>query len=455
MIRIQTLSILAVVGFVLTGCQHRPPHAEEEPPLAPIPHVITADIQEGIEQYIREQTRLGDGYFRLPFKGEELRLRLVRVHTEFLANLGPGRHFACIDLASINGDVYDVDFFLEGEPGNMRVTETVVHKINGQPRYTWKQKHDHTWVRVPMKEASPQLLGVVSEQDEFEFQYRATLPTLSDTARLWIPLPKTDAFQTVEVTSIRAPGTQEILREPTYGNQVLFLVLDPADSGKSIEIRMDVRRQEKTVYTAPAPRPDLYLSASNLIPLTDEFRRIAEEVVEGKEGNLVQARALYDHVTDHMRYIKNGNGWGQGDAVHACDARFGNCTDFHSYFIALSRSIGIPSRFAIGAAIPSSRDEGKISGYHCWAEFYAEGQWWPIDISEGDKCSSLSSYYFGHQPANRLELSRGRDLMVDPGPAAGPINFLAYPVLEIGGKPAKVAKTEFSFKRCEPSLATD
>jgi len=35
---------------------------------------------------------------------------------------------------------------------------------------------------------------------------------------------------------------------------------------------------------------------------------------------------------------------------------------------------------------------------------------------------------------------------VEPGPVSGPINFLAYPVLEIGGKPTK-AKVEFSFKR--------
>ena len=76
--------------------------------------------------------------------------------------------------------------------------------------------------------------------------------------------------------------------------------------------------------------------------------------------------------------------------------------------------------------------------------------WWPVDISEGDKCSNLptyySTYYFGRHPANRIELSRGRDLVLEPGPASGPINFLAYPVLEIGGKPAKV-KVEFSFNR--------
>jgi hypothetical protein len=69
-----------------------------------------------------------------------------------------------------------------------------------------------------------------------------------------------------------------------------------------------------------------------------------------------------------------------------------------------------------------------------------------VDISEGNKYTSLATYYFGHHPANRIEFSRGRDLVVDPGPASGPINFLAYPVLEVNGKPVKVA-VEFSFER--------
>ena len=442
---------MAIIGMALTGCQHgQLPHAEEGG-FAPVPHVVTADIQEGIEQHIREQTRLGEGYFLLPFSEGELRLRLVRIHTEFLANLGPRRHFACVDMASTEGDVYDVDFFLEGDPGAMRVTETTVHKINGQPLYTWKEKRNHTWVRVPMKEATPRLLGVISGQDEFEFQYRTTLPELTDTALMWIPLPESDTFQTIKIKSIRAPGKQKILYEHKYGNRVLLLALSPEDSKETIEIRFNVRRQEKSVYTAPPPDPDLYLGPANLVPLNEEFRRIAEDVVEGKESDLVRARALYDHVTDRMRYMKYGTGWGNGDAVYACDSRTGNCTDFHAYFIALSRSVGIPARFAIGAAIPSERNEGAIDGYHCWAEFYANGQWWPVDISEGDKCSRLATYYFGHQPANRIELSRGRDLVIEPGPASGSINFLAYPVLEIGGKTAQVAKTEFSFKRSAPS----
>ena len=79
----------------------------------------------------------------------------------------------------------------------------------------------------------------------------------------------------------------------------------------------------------------------------------------------------------------------------------------------------------------------------------------PIDLIGTFGCSkfqtqscvfALSMYFFGHHPANRFEFTRGRDLVVEPGPASGPINFLAYPLLEIEGKPQKV-KTLFLFRR--------
>jgi transglutaminase-like putative cysteine protease len=414
----------------------------------PVPDVgkTTAAIQKGIESHIEAQVRLGGGYFKLPFRNQELRLKLVRVHTEYLSELGARRYFACVDLVDLSGDVYDVDFFLVGQPEAMQVIETTVHKINGQPFYAWEQKSDGTWHRLPLKEASEGLLGVIRERDKFEFLYRATLPQIAGTARMWLPLAATDSFQTVEIKSISAPGKQSILQEREHANQVLFLELGPEHSGKNVVIRYQVQRLEKAAYAAETPGPGKYLNPERLVPKDENFRHIAEQVVEGKTGDLVRARALYDHVIDRMRYIKYGDGWGKGDAVYACNARTGNCTDFHSYFIALARAVGIPARFAIGVAVPSERNEGGVDGYHCWAEFFAEGKWWPLDISEGNKYTSLATYYFGHHPANRLELSRGRDLVVAPGPKSGPINFLAYPVLEIDGTPGKVA-VEFSFTR--------
>jgi len=198
---------------------------------------------------------------------------------------------------------------------------------------------------------------------------------MTEEARMWIPLPTTDAFQTVELKSIEAPGRQEILQEREHGNKVLFLTLAPHDSGKTVAVRSHVQRIEKGVYEAPTLHPAKYLAPERMVPDNETFREIAEEVVEGKAGDLVRARALYDHVMDRMRYINFGPGWGKGDAVYACDARTGNCTDFHSYFIALCRAVGIPARSAIGAAVPSERDSGGVDGYHCWAEFYTDGKW--------------------------------------------------------------------------------
>ena len=437
---------LGVICACLASCDR----AQEPGPTAespePVPNVVTDDIKAGIEKHIDEQVRLGSGYFRLPFEDKDLQLKLVRVHIEYLANLGPRRHFACVDLVGADGEFYDVDFFMEGDPGSMTVTETTVHKINGKPLYLWQQSPDKTWGRVPVDDASQPLLGVLTGRDEFEFRYQATLPAITGPARLWLPLAGSDDFQKVEVRAIRAPGKQEILTDSAYGNRILYLVLGPEDSGKTVEVTYDVVRLEKAAYEGDPEVASGYLKAERLVPADDTIKTRAEKAVEGKQGDLMRGRALYDLVIDEMRYQKYGEGWGRGDAVYACNSLYGNCTDFHAYFIGLARSVGIPARFAIGAAIPSERDEGGTDGYHCWAEFFADGKWWPVDISEGDKFSALSMYYFGHHPANRFEFSHGRDLVVEPGPASGPINFLAYPVLEIDGKPA-TTRNVFSFKR--------
>lgn len=442
--------------FAYTACQKSRTSADDnaaDRPVQLVPKVQIAQIEEGIKTYIKVKTEQEGGYFTVKDRNKDLRMKLVRVHTEYLSNLGPRRHFACVDLVDVSGDVYDVDFFLQGDPGAMDVTETTVHKLNGRPFYTWKQREDKTWHRVAVTGASTDLLGVIQGKDKFEFRYQAVLPEIKSDAKMWIPIARSDSFQTVRIVSLKVPGRQQMLEDKDNNNTVLYLELGPGDSGKSVEVVYDVERLEKSSYKAQLPIEAKYLEANLLMPVGGRFKEIAEEAIKGKagDGQLVQARALYDYITDNMRYMKYGN-YGKGDAVYACDSRTGNCSEFHSFFISLARSIGIPARFAIGASIPSDRNEGGIDGYHCWAEFYAEGKWWPVDISEGNKYTALATYYFGRHPANRIEISRGRDLMVKPGPASGPINFLVFPLLEVGGEITPTANT-FSFVRQQDFLS--
>ena len=437
--------------FMLTlmmACNSNTKQKKEEKALLnkDIPKVVTADIEAGIKANIAKKVDEGGGYFNMDIEGKELRLQLVRVHTEYLSNLGPRRHFACVDLADVSGDVYDVDFFLEGDPGSMTVTETTLHKLNGKPFYTWKQRKDKTWYRVPVQSASSDLLGIIEGEDRFEFHYEVTLPEMKESAKLWIPVPQSDRFQTIELTTLGAPVEHQMLEEKKYGNTILYMELSPEHSGKKVELIYDVERQEKKPYEEDSS-PTMYLDPSLLMPVGGQFGTLSDSIIGDKrnDGTIMQARALYDHIIDNMRYIKAGR-YGTGDAVYACDALSGNCTEFHSLFISLARSAGIPSRFAVGASIPSDRDEGGIDGYHCWAEFYAEGKWWPVDISEANKYTALATYYFGRHPANRIEFTRGRDLQIEPGPKSGSINFLAYPVMEVGNAPVLV-ETFFSFQR--------
>jgi transglutaminase-like putative cysteine protease len=288
--------------------------------------------------------------------------------------------------------------------------------------------------------------AIITGSDQFEFVYRVKLPEIKGEARVWIPLAKTDAFQTVTEEAVNIPMKWGKVQDRDYGNDICVLYPLPADSGKTIELRYHVVRKEKSAYPASGADAARYLRPEKLVPINETFKTLALKAVAEKSDAFDRGKALYDHVIGRMRYDKSGIGWGRGDATYACDVRTGNCSDFHAYFIALARSIGIPARFAIGATIPADKNEGTIEGYHCWAEFFADGRWVPVDISEAWKNPRLADYYFGHNPANRFELTKGRDLVVDPEPASGPINFLAYPLLEMNGEIVK-PETTFIFRR--------
>ena len=98
-----------------------------------------------------------------------------------------------------------------------------------------------------------------------------------------------------------------------------------------------------------------YLQPDKLVPVTGLPADLAVKVTEGKDTQLDKARAIYDYVFTTMRYDKTGTGWGHGDVLYACDAKKGNCTDFHSLFIAMARSQGIPARFEIGFPLPAGQ----------------------------------------------------------------------------------------------------
>jgi transglutaminase-like putative cysteine protease len=164
------------------------------------------------------------------------------------------------------------------------------------------------------------------------------------------------------------------------------------------------------------------------------------------DDQLAAARVLYDVVNNHMRYSKEGVGWGQGDSVWACQSGYGICSVFHSLFMSLARANKIPVKFEIGFPLPPKRGAGEIPYYHCWAKFHPEGgDWVPVDISEANKNPRLKDYYFGNLTEDRITFSTGRDLDLVPRQAGEPLNFFVFPYVEVDGKPYPETKMLLKF----------
>lgn len=286
----------------------------------------------------------------------------------------------------------------------------------------------------------------------FELTYRATVRQLPKGAKaldLWLPLPPTDRNQTVHRLTVDAPGPTTIGREPRFGNQCLHIRVEAPKAPVAVTLTVEATRKENTGADLALIDPERSLSLRDepLVPLDGPVRQLALEATRGLASDAEKARAVYEEVVGMMRYDKGGTGWGRGDALFACDAKRGNCTDFHALVIGMARSVGVPARFAIGLPLPEERGSGEIPGYHCWAELYVDGRGWvPVDASEASRHPTKRGYFFGHHDENRLEFSRGRDLRLVPPQQGPPLNFFVYPYAEVDGKPHEPIDRSFQFR---------
>jgi hypothetical protein len=149
--------VLFLAPTLPVGAQEHPEHpkakeSNEHPEKGKVEQkrVSRADISAGIKKNIEAETKkTSDGKFHVNHEGKDLALDLVRVHDDRLSDLGGGKYFACVDMKATDSKTYDIDFFLTGEPGNMKVTDTAVHKVDGKPLYNWKEENGK-WKKVPV-----------------------------------------------------------------------------------------------------------------------------------------------------------------------------------------------------------------------------------------------------------------------------------------------------------------
>jgi len=283
--------------------------------------------------------------------------------------------------------------------------------------------------------------------------YLSITPEAGKDIRLWLPYPTSNEYQIIDEVNI--DGNYDdigVYREPQSDGIMLYAEWLKPNEQATISYSFRVTREEiikKNFYEYGDEIPvelERYLMPTSLGPTIGNVKNTAIEITKGKDNILEKATAIYDWIIENFKRDPDIVGCGVGDVESLLSIQAGKCTDISSVFVALARSVGVPTREIFGIRMGT---EGDITtAFHCRAEFYLPGYGWvPVDPSDVRKfmlkyeCGlehpdviDVRDYYFGRQTETYIDFYTGRDLVLVPQQAAGPLNYLMYPYVEVGGK---------------------
>lgn len=150
------LALITAIAFALLSgpaiyAQEHPEHPTKDkkvPKETKVSAVTVDQMAQAISAYISSDSELKGGFFFVydASAKKSLQLTLDKVHNERLSQCGDNLFFACSDFKSAGKEMYDLDFFMESKDGKLAVTEIMIHKEDGKPRYSWFNE-DGIWKR--------------------------------------------------------------------------------------------------------------------------------------------------------------------------------------------------------------------------------------------------------------------------------------------------------------------
>ncbi len=154
---------LSTVAAVAQETQEHPEHPEKKTEQAEHPEKeaehpeqhgsppTIGEVATFLEGHVAEVTAGTDGWMSIRDEktGQALELQLDKIHRERLAQTDEHTYFVCADFNNRDGEVFDLDFWVHQTAHGLQVTETMIHKQMGNPRYTWYEESG-VWMRKPM-----------------------------------------------------------------------------------------------------------------------------------------------------------------------------------------------------------------------------------------------------------------------------------------------------------------
>lgn len=276
--------------------------------------------------------------------------------------------------------------------------------------------------------------------------------------RVWLPVAQSNEYQTVDddpsYDFVQSENIKTEITTDALGNKMLYVEwsadAEPADRTGSCSFHVErpeiiAPAEYKEEGTIEGLDLEKYLEPSSTIPVDGVVKEQADKICEGKETVYDKARAIYDWIYDNMNRDEAVTGCGTGDVCALLDSKGGKCTDINSVFIGLCRAEGIPAREMFGIRMNA---DDITKNQHCWAQFYLPGTGWvsadAADVLKAvlknewskDDAEALETkeYYWGSCDSQRVELSQGRDVVLEPAQAGEPLNNFGYPYAEVDGE---------------------
>jgi transglutaminase-like putative cysteine protease len=210
-------------------------------------------------------------------------------------------------------------------------------------------------------------------------QVRSTVQVSDFFKSRWLPTP-------YPVTNVDAPGDWR------YDRSTLDFISaadDQTTAGLTYRLQALDLAPTATDLSQATAAPASVFTPNTALPrdVPGSVRKLAETVTQGRQSKFEQAVALQNwfRVDGGFRYsLQRSAGNGTNDLVHFLgtgkDSRVGYCEQFAAAMALMGRSLGIPSRVAVGFLRPDkvARRTYVYSSHdlHAWPEMYFGGVGW-------------------------------------------------------------------------------
>ncbi|NQV13520.1 MAG: transglutaminase domain-containing protein [Parcubacteria group bacterium] len=230
-----------------------------------------------------------------------------------------------------------------------------------------------------------------------------------------VALAQTIAGRQEVISEEVTPAGYEITTDDLGNRYAKYLIEKEVKPGENYEFKLKYRIKTNVfknhLGACEGEQINDFLGAEQYLEVdNEEIKKKAAEITAGKANDCEKAEAIYNHVGDHIEYVKNEKDE-RGGALEVHEKGQGDCTYFADYYTALARAAGIPTRYIEGAVYTKTKDEENTAktNLHDWAESYLPGTGWtPIDPTWGEKEYSRDNH-FSQADGKHIVLTYGRN----------------------------------------------